>query len=146
MMSTGLLTTTYTASGAKRVICGITDLTMSTLAWARSIRVCPGLRAMPTVTMTITAGVDVHRRAERGALQDVGRLALGLFLVDVDENDFGRHTVHGQGIRDGGAHITGAQNGDLLPFSHTVVSLNSIGLPGSGWLHKPRGTPSPAPR
>ena len=94
----------------------------------------------------ITAGVDVHRRAERGALQDVGRLALGLFLVDVDENDFGRHTVHGQGIRDGGAHITGAQNGDFFPFSHTVVSLNSIGLPGSGWLHKPRGTPSPAPR
>ena len=73
-------------------------------------------------------------------------LALGLFLVDVDENDFGRHTVHGQGIRDGGAHITGAQNGDFFPFSHTVVSLNSIGLPGSGWLHKPRGTPSPAPR
>ena len=53
-MSTGLATMMWTALGACLTICGMMDLVMSTLTCASSRRVCPGLRAMPEVRMTMS--------------------------------------------------------------------------------------------
>lgn len=69
----------------------------------------------------VSAGMDIDRRAERGSLENVGRLAFGFFIVDVDEYDFRRHAVYCQGVGDGGTHVARTENGDFFAFAHMQV-------------------------
>ena len=50
--SSGLVTTTMTADGAYRAMASASGPTISALAWVRSVRVIPGLRARPAVSTT----------------------------------------------------------------------------------------------
>ena len=62
---------------------------------------------------------DGNRLTEAGALDDVHDLAFHLLLVDVDEDDLGGDVAEGQGVSDGSAHVTGADDGDLSAHKET---------------------------
>ena len=64
--------------------------------------------------VAVTAGVDLGLGGEGGGLPDVHGLAQSLLGVDVDEDDLRGNAVDRQGVGDGGANASCADDGDFV--------------------------------
>ncbi len=76
-----------------------------------------------TFDVGIIAGVNVDRRADGRALDDVHRLARRLVFIDIHQNNFGGKSLQGDGVGDRRPDISGTKDADLVCFSHTVKNF-----------------------
>ncbi len=151
MMSTGLETTTSTASGA----CSSTDGTSCAedggvpleeleSRLARRLGAAGGDHHRATAgQIGVASGTHRQRMREGDRVQDVGRVRLGAFPIRVDEHELAADPAHHQRERGGRAHHSAAYDSDLhaFPQVHSTVVRRS----GGGLAFRAIGPTSAAP-
>ena len=91
--------------GLRQLQTGLTRLSCNTGCQDHNVRI---------LCIHIAACVNGAGAAEGGALSDIQRFAQSLFAVDINHDDFGRHSHNGQRVRNGGTNAAGSDDGDFV--------------------------------